>query len=114
MTDDELLERAKRGRLSRQEVDEVAEALRAGALGREPYTLIHILGQPRVLMYVRLSTRHEPTGATPHYRGGYELPPPEELRIVRYETDSGVYLFYLDETGQELTDAYHESMTDAF
>jgi hypothetical protein len=42
-----------------------------------------------------------------------ELPPPSELRIVKYDGDSGFYLFYCDDSGKEFTDTYHDSLEEA-
>lgn len=42
------------------------------------------------------------------------LPQPVALSIVQYEDDQGFYLFYLDETGQEQTDTYHDTLDSAF
>lgn len=67
-----------------------------------------------LLRRIRLSkTRHKPTGRTHHYHGDFELPVPNELRIVQYDSDPGFYLLYLDEVGNELTDTYHESLAEA-
>ena len=54
------------------------------------------------------------TGNTTHYDGNKILPQPFALNIVKYDGDSGFYLFYLDESGKEQTDTYHESIEDAF
>ena len=54
------------------------------------------------------------TGNTTHYDGNKILPQPLALSIVQYDGDSGFYLFYLDESGKEQTDTYHESIEDAF
>ena len=54
------------------------------------------------------------TGNTTHYDGNKILPQPFALSIVQYDGDSGFYLFYLDESGKEQTDTYHESIEDAF
>jgi hypothetical protein len=45
MTDAELLDRAKGGQLSREELDGVAAALLSHETTRDAYTLIHILGR---------------------------------------------------------------------
>ena len=74
--------------------------------------------EPMVLARIRLGERHRPTGRTKHYYGlpggeRHEVPVPVELRITKYEGDAGYYLFYCDESGQELTDTYHDSVADA-
>jgi hypothetical protein len=33
---------------------------------------------------------------------------------MKFHDDSGYYLLYLDETGEELTDTYHDSLEKAF
>lgn len=67
----------------------------------------------RLLRYVRLGPEHRPTGKTRHYLGTNELPPPTELRIVQYTEDPGYYLLYFNDLGEELTDTYHDSLTEA-
>lgn len=42
------------------------------------------------------------------------FPNPAALSIVQYENDQGFYLFYLDATGKEQTDTYHETLDSAF
>ena len=54
------------------------------------------------------------TGNTTHYDGNKILPQPFALSIAQYDGDSGFYLFYLDESGKEQTDTYHESIEGAF
>jgi hypothetical protein len=43
------------------------------------------------------------------------LPPPSRLRVVRCEEGKhpGYYLFYDDDTGQEMTDTWHETIEAA-
>ncbi len=41
------------------------------------------------------------------------LLPPVMLRIVQYEGNDGVYLFYRDSDGVELTDTLHDSVEQA-
>ncbi len=57
MNDSDLLDRAKSGALSPEEIDEVAEALQAEKAGRDPYTLIHILGRSGAIRYRGLVER---------------------------------------------------------
>jgi hypothetical protein len=66
-----------------------------------------------VLQRVKLSSRHAPTGKTCHYQGAVLLPPPAELRIVKYSGDTGFYLLHLDAEGVDLTDTYHDTLEDA-
>lgn len=63
----------------------------------------------KVLMRVALDFRHVATGKTRHFRDGRMLGPPSELQIVSYAGDAGYYLVYLDKTGAELTDTYHDT-----
>ena len=51
---------------------------------------------------------------TIHYGTNGRLPPPVALSIVQYAGDTGFYLFYLDETGHEQTDTYHDTLDAAF
>jgi hypothetical protein len=71
------------------------------------------MGEPMILQTVRLQGRHTPTGFTRHYNGQEELPPPAILQIVQFTNDPGFYLLYLDDSGQELTDTYHETREGA-
>ena len=57
--------------------------------------------------------RHRPTGATRHVVSGKASDGAHALRIVRYGVEAGFYLLYLDETGGEITDTWHESLDDA-
>ncbi|MBW8309099.1 MAG: hypothetical protein K0M45_05615 [Candidatus Paracaedibacteraceae bacterium] len=38
---------------------------------------------------------------------------PPQLQIVQYPGDKGVYLFYCDKEGHEITDTFHENIQDA-
>jgi hypothetical protein len=73
--------------------------------------------EPAILARIKLGENHRPTGRTRHYYGlgsdAPEVPIPVELRITKYENDAGYYLFYCDDTGRELTDTYHDSLSDA-
>ena len=64
------------------------------------------------LASVSLGSRHAATGNTRHMIGGEPMPHPAMLRIVRYG-DSGVYLYYCDEVGDEYTDTWHETVAGA-
>ncbi len=67
-----------------------------------------------MLCYVKLGPTHRPTGATRHYCGNVELPPPVELRVVQYPgQDEGFFLLYCDDTGGEQADTYHQSLNAA-
>lgn len=71
------------------------------------------MGEPVILQMVRLQNRHTSTGFTRHSNGQEELPPPAILQIVQFTNDPGFYLLYLDASGQELTDTYHETCEGA-
>jgi len=66
-----------------------------------------------LLRRLRLGSLHRPTGKTRHFQGSDLLPPPSELRIVKYPDDAGFYLFYCDDTGKEFTDTYHDTLEGA-
>ena len=69
--------------------------------------------EPIILRRMQLSSLYPPTGKTHHYLGSEALPPPSELRIVKYLDDPGFYLFYCDNSGRELTDTYHDTLEGA-
>jgi hypothetical protein len=76
------------------------------------------MDEPRTLATVRLAKQHVPTGKTKHSYGApdgprHPLPTPVLLRIVQYDGDSGVYLFYCDESGREMTDTWHDDVEQA-
>ena len=71
------------------------------------------------LLRLQLKGREEfkATGFTRHYANGGLLPEPVALSIVQCNNDrghTGFYLFYLDETGEEQTDTYHDDLDGAF
>jgi hypothetical protein len=67
-----------------------------------------------VLREIQLDAqRHSPTGNTRHFVGGALWEGARALRIVQYRGEAGFYLLYLDEAGTEVTDTWHESLTDA-
>lgn len=72
------------------------------------------MNQPNLLRKVALVERHSRTGFTRHTRNGKAIPPPTELRIVQYSGGTGYYLFYCNESGEELTDTYHDTLDAAF
>jgi hypothetical protein len=41
------------------------------------------------------------------------LPTPSSLAIASYPGEDGYYLFYLDPSGEELTDTFHDSVDAA-
>lgn len=55
----------------------------------------------------------KPSGKSRHIHGGVELPPPAELRIVRYGENSGFYLFCCRADGDEVTDTSRGSSEEA-
>ncbi|MEU8181289.1 hypothetical protein AB0B86_11040 [Micromonospora sp. NPDC049047] len=74
---------------------------------------------PNILAEVRLGPQHRPTGFTRHYYGyadGHrvEVPHPVILRIAQYDGDEPrAYLFYCDDSGEEMTDTLHDSVAEA-
>ena len=50
---------------------------------------------------------------TIHLIQGTILAPPKSLSIVKYPSVNGFYLFYNDETGDEQTDTYHDTIEQA-
>ena len=72
---------------------------------------------------ITLKPHHRPTGKTRHTSGtisdegelirGPELPAPHSLMIAQLQPDRGYYLLYLDESGEEITDTYHDSLEKA-
>lgn len=53
------------------------------------------------------------TGNTKHYVGGTLNPPFAKLQIAQYDNDLGYYLFYLDASGDIITDTWHSSLEEA-
>ncbi len=71
-----------------------------------------------VLATVVLGAEHAVTGFTRHvdvWPDGTEeeVRPPSRLRIIRESGGAGVLLLYEDESGNWLSDTYHESVEDA-
>jgi len=54
------------------------------------------------------------TCRTHHYQGNAVLPPPAELKIAKYADSEGYYLLYCDADRNELTDAFHDTIEEAF
>lgn len=75
--------------------------------------------EPITLAVVELGPQHQATGLTRHYYGHADgsrtpVPPPTSLRLVQHPGDEPwVYLFYCDDTGEEMTDTLHESLAEA-
>ncbi|WOI54505.1 hypothetical protein [Parvularcula sp. LCG005] len=54
------------------------------------------------------------SGFTAHIAGGSRVEDAiTRLRIVSFPPDTGFYLLYFDECGNELTDTLHETLADA-
>jgi len=74
-------------------------------------------GKMKLLFRIVLEPRHRQTGKTHHYGGlGQDrtlMPPAHELRIGHYEGSEGYYLLYIDGSGSELTDTYHDTIEKA-
>jgi hypothetical protein len=62
---------------------------------------------------LRVQLTQGTTGRARHARNGEPLPTPAALNIVQYASDPGFYLLYLDNDGHELTDTYHDSLSEA-
>ena len=71
---------------------------------------------------ITLKSHHAPTGKTRHFLSslveddlirGPELPAPHSLMIAQLPPDEGFYLLYLDGSGDEITDTWHESLEKA-
>jgi hypothetical protein len=67
----------------------------------------------RVLWQLTLESGRKPTGKTQHFRDGQVLGPPDRLQIAQFPGDNGYYLLYLDETGREQSDTWHQFEADA-
>ena len=67
----------------------------------------------RVLKSVVLGIHHAPTGSTRHHRDGVPCLAPAQLRVAQIGAESGYYLLYLDQDGQEMTDTWHETLDGA-
>ncbi|MEQ8416306.1 MAG: hypothetical protein RIB71_17630 [Imperialibacter sp.] len=64
-----------------------------------------------VIMSIKLTDQHQPTGFTTHYAEGFKSL--DRLAICKYEKDPGFYLFYCEIKWNVLNDTYHESMESA-
>ena len=62
---------------------------------------------------VKLTEKNCPTGYTLHCTGRAEPLFPSSLQIVHIGDDPGFYLLYLDDSGVEMTDTYHDSLSRA-
>ena len=67
----------------------------------------------KIIKTITLQTHHIPTGKTVHYQDDDEISGISQLQIIQYDNDHGYYLFYLDSEGKELTDTYHDTITQA-
>ncbi len=62
-----------------------------------------------------LKPQHDNTNNTRHVVMGSPINNEiAELRIMHYPDDPGYYLLYFDILGKELTDTFHDSLTQAF
>lgn len=66
----------------------------------------------KIIMSVQLKD-HRSTGLTRHYRNGVLIEKPASLKIVQFDGDPGYYLIYLNSSGDELTDTYHDTLEKA-
>ena len=104
--------------MDRDDGDDLREKIRRGVLdwwARGPRLVAkHVL--------YRIGTGPYPaTGRTRHFVQGEPAPEPSSLVIVRYELDAvgsgrytDYYLQYLDESGEQITNTYHETLDRAF
>lgn len=67
----------------------------------------------KYLKKVELQGRFTPTGKTRHFIGSQRAPTPTTLMIGQEEGDPGFYLLYLDSSGNEITDTYHDTVSKA-
>lgn len=65
------------------------------------------------VLYVADLDRVTKTGRTRHVVSGQEVSDFAALAIVKYDSDSGVYLFYCDKDWNSVTDTYHENVDRA-
>ena len=66
----------------------------------------------RMRLHLDLGPEHTATGNTRHTVGGEPMPLPASLEIVDREGE-GFYLLYLDASGEEMTDTWHQTLDDA-
>ena len=71
------------------------------------------MSDQQVLFRLELEDRHKATGRTRHTVDGSNAPAPRNLALVQYPGTDEVYLLYLDEGGQELTDTLHATVEEA-
>lgn len=67
------------------------------------------MSNSRMLFSVALGPQHHLESKTRHLVGATLLPRATTLAIVKYPDDEGVYLFHLDEQGDEFADTYHDN-----
>jgi hypothetical protein len=65
------------------------------------------------LAAVTLGDRHQATGNTRHFVGRSLMARPATLRISRYGDEPGYSLLYLDDSGGEQTDTWHQTLEGA-
>jgi hypothetical protein len=70
---------------------------------------VQLMSDFEILFSVRLGPQHHLESKTRHLLGATLLPRATTLAIVKYPDDEGVYLFHLDEQGNEFSDTYHDS-----
>lgn len=66
-----------------------------------------------VVKYIHLTPEHKSTKNTIHRLGNSVMGIPYKLEIVKYEDTPGFYLLYFDQSGEELTDTYHDDLKSA-
>ena len=71
------------------------------------------VGGAEVLKFAEITAEVVPTGATRHIVAGVPSGPAGALAIAHHPGQAGIYLFYLDQAGQLVTDTWHLSVEDA-
>jgi len=74
---------------------------------------IDFIGNARILEYLEMSDDHIPTGYCRHSIGGEKRTDFMALAICKYTGVNGFYLFYCDESWEEINDSYHETIDEA-
>lgn len=66
-----------------------------------------------IIAQVWLRADNRSTGFTRHEVNGQLLEPPVSLRLVQLDGGPGVYLYYCDSSGEEVTDTWHNNVEAA-
>ena len=71
------------------------------------------IGGAEVVCFTEIDDRHQRTGNTTHYVDGKIFPEIKGLAVCQYQNETGYYLFYCDDSWNDITDTYHDSLEDA-